>query len=206
LDVFDRDDIRIHLANDSIELGPQTGPFAVETGLRPHRADVLAGEPAGHDLDTSEPRAIERADVDDLFDLGPVTTQHGAAVCVALDERDRLRADPALQREVEAADTGEQREHARPNDHAATIAASWAHSVEVRNDDAQVEGRAATRAVVEPHTQRPPSMSHTPNCSGWPCSIWYFERGAGAVAITTSKRAAMVPSERVWAAAFMEII
>jgi hypothetical protein len=204
LDVFDRDDIRIHLSNDSVELRPQTGPLAVEAGLRPHRADVLARKTAGHDLSAREPRAIERADIIDLLDRRPVAPKNSATVRISLDEYDRLRADPSLQCEVEPADAGEQRDHARPNDHAATNAANSTHSVEVRNAEAQVGGRAATRAVVDPHTQRPPSMSHTPNCSAWPCSIWYFERGAASVAITISKRPAMVPSERVLAAAFMQ--
>jgi hypothetical protein len=138
LDVFDRDDIRIHLADDSIELGPQTGPLAVESGLRPHRADVLAREPAGHDLDTSEPRAIERTDVVDLLDLGPMTTQHRAAVRIPLDEARWLGAEPAIQREVESADAGEQREHARPDDptHARAFAA---HAASLAHDSQRIQ-------------------------------------------------------------------
>jgi hypothetical protein len=107
LDVFDRDDIRIHLANDSIEFGPQARPLAVEADLRSHRADVLARKPAGHDLSTREPRAIERADIVDLLDLRPVPPKDRAAVRIFLDEHNGLRADPSLQCEVEAADTGE---------------------------------------------------------------------------------------------------
>jgi hypothetical protein len=107
LDVFDRDDIRIHLSNDSVELRPQTGPLAVEAGLRPHRADVLARKTAGHDLSAREPRAIERADIVDLLDLRPVPPKDRAAVRIFLDEHNGLRADPSLKREVEAADTGE---------------------------------------------------------------------------------------------------
>jgi hypothetical protein len=78
----------------------------------------LARETASDDLEASSRLVAREAsglresvagigDVVQLLDVGPVPSKDSAAVRIPLDEASRLRADPALQREVEPADARE---------------------------------------------------------------------------------------------------
>jgi hypothetical protein len=170
-DIFDDGCIRFSLLEYTNKLRPSIArsPTNAEALPSAHVRNVLAGEPARDDVATAAPLAADLGHVVKHEHTGPVARQHSPAIRLGLGEYDRLRAPQPLQREVEPAYAREQRDDARA--HAATIAANSTHSSDVRNAEAQVEGRAATRAVVEPQQQRSPSISHTPNCSAWPCSI-----------------------------------
>jgi len=112
-DVFDDDCIRLRYFDDVGHDGPEAGALAVEPGLGAHRADVLTREPARDEVEPF-PAGLESREsgvnVVKLLDRRPMLAKHRAAVRVAFNEHLRRIAGPPLDRKVEAADAGEQRE------------------------------------------------------------------------------------------------
>ena len=84
------------------------GPFgdaAAEAG----GADVLAGKPAGEDVDRLDVGPVDGGDVAEVGDAGPVLLEHLGGVGVELGVPDGVSAVDLLDGEVEPAVAGEQR-------------------------------------------------------------------------------------------------
>jgi len=96
-----------YLANDSCELKPEAGLFAIEPSAPSRNADVLAGESAADDIDGGE---VSSSDISHVLVSGsvrPVLCEHGPTVAVLLDlPHDRPQAR-AFQPELQPADAGE---------------------------------------------------------------------------------------------------
>jgi hypothetical protein len=112
--VFGEDERRLNLGDDPPVLAPESGFVPVDARFAARGADVLAGEPAGDDVDASAPGSpIEwaessndaevelvdlTADVIVDLDLGPraivsASGEHSAAVGIDLDSADGAPAE-----------------------------------------------------------------------------------------------------------------
>lgn len=79
VDVFDEDESRSQLGDDSAVLVPETTPLAGETSSLSGRGDVLTGEASTDEVDRSEVVLSDRSNIFVPFDSGPVLREHGSA-------------------------------------------------------------------------------------------------------------------------------
>ena len=97
-DVFDEAPARPRLGDDAVELEPEAGPVAIEAGAAPGDGDVLAGEPAGNDINAPKARVIasEVSHVTVYRNVGPMLPENCHGEIGLLAERDGLETGAAV--------------------------------------------------------------------------------------------------------------
>ncbi len=106
-DVLHEDELRSKLANDSRELAPQARSLASKPSTTTGKADVLALDPAGYEVDALEGVRSDVSHVSKPGNAGPVLLEHSVAEVVDLNLPPHFHPR-ALEPEVHAADPGEQ--------------------------------------------------------------------------------------------------
>lgn len=111
-DVLHVDEVGSHVANDSMELSPEAGARAFKAPPLPRSGDVLAREPAAHDIDSRWLDNVAHVLVE--LRLRPVFREHCGGERVALGVPHDCPARDGLDGQVEAADPREQRADLHP--------------------------------------------------------------------------------------------
>ena len=112
LDVLNQDPSGPKLANESLELKPESGTLAFEPRPFARRRDVLTREPSAEDVDWGDAAGADLSDVAESGDVWPVLAKDPLAEGVLLTEPLDLHSG-ALQSQVPPADAGEQRSDAQ---------------------------------------------------------------------------------------------
>jgi hypothetical protein len=114
-DVLSDNPMRLDLADEPRELGPETGPAALDPGALAGATDVLAGEAAADEVDRQKPvgpQPLRRERADVLIEpcFGPVLAEDPSCITVSFAESHGGHAH-GLQSQGEAADAGEEVEY-----------------------------------------------------------------------------------------------
>ena len=108
IDVLDKNPAGSELANDAMELPPQSGLLSSQSATASRHADVGAGESTADEVDRGKVVSSALTDIAMPFDVGPVRGEDTPALSVDLDLPGTAPAG-ALKPEVEAADASEER-------------------------------------------------------------------------------------------------
>lgn len=108
-DVLNEDPRRTTLGNEPRHFAPETGACSSDPGTLPGGRDVLAGEPAGDDVDSGKSVGVELSHVVESRDVGPVLGEYGSAEGIDFALGDDAHSG-AFEPEVDSADSGKERE------------------------------------------------------------------------------------------------